>query len=119
MARALIPSDTTIRNVKPGDTRSIHVHAVETRHAQVGLIKQLRLRSGKQEARGGVAVHGQCIAWRPVKRVDADIRRLQDDLSERLGTSVTIKSGRKNKGVLTIAFSGLEQLEGILARLRR
>jgi ParB family transcriptional regulator, chromosome partitioning protein len=58
-------------------------------------------------------------AGRAVKRIDPDIRRLQEDVSERLGTSVRIKASKKNKGVLTIAFSGLEQLEEILGRLRR
>lgn len=56
---------------------------------------------------------------RPAKRIDPDTRRLQDELADTLGTTVTIKAGKKGKGTLTLAYSSLDQLDGILARLRR
>ena len=34
-----------------------------------------------------------------------------------LGAAVAIKQGRKGKGTLSIAYSSLEQLDGILERL--
>lgn len=48
-------------------------------------------------------------------RVDPDIRRLQDDLSERLGARVSIQQGRQGKGKLVIQYSSLDELDGILA----
>jgi ParB family chromosome partitioning protein len=39
-------------------------------------------------------------------------------LSERLAASVHIRANRKGAGRLTIEFSGLEQLDGILSRIR-
>jgi ParB family chromosome partitioning protein len=51
-------------------------------------------------------------------KVDPDVRRLQDDLSERVGASVRIQANAKGKGRLTIEFSSHDELEGILARIR-
>jgi ParB family chromosome partitioning protein len=53
------------------------------------------------------------------KRVDPDTRRLQDELAETLGTAVSIKAGKKGKGTLAIAYSSLDQLDQIIALLRR
>ncbi|MBL8515857.1 MAG: ParB/RepB/Spo0J family partition protein [Betaproteobacteria bacterium] len=52
-------------------------------------------------------------------RADADVRRLQDELAETLGASVTIKAGRKGKGMLTIGYGSLDQLEDLIARLKQ
>jgi ParB family chromosome partitioning protein len=49
---------------------------------------------------------------------DRDLLRLQDELSDVLGTSVAIKANRKGAGKVTIDFSDLDQLEGILIRLK-
>jgi ParB family chromosome partitioning protein len=52
------------------------------------------------------------------KRVDRDLARLEEELSEALGTSVEIKAGRKGSGKLVIRYSSLEHLDGLLAKLR-
>jgi ParB family chromosome partitioning protein len=49
---------------------------------------------------------------------DRDLLRLQEELSDVLGASVAIKTNRKGAGKVTIDFSDLDQLEGILIRLR-
>ncbi len=48
-----------------------------------------------------------------------DIVRLEDELSDTLGADVRLKANPRGKGELTIKFSSLDQLEGIVARLRR
>jgi ParB family chromosome partitioning protein len=48
----------------------------------------------------------------------ADVRRLETDLSDKLGTTVTIKLDKKNNGTVTIAFMGFEHLDGILERTK-
>ena len=55
----------------------------------------------------------------PKLRVDADTRRLQDDLSETLGATVTVKPRKGGHGSLVIDYASLEQLDGIVARLKR
>jgi ParB family chromosome partitioning protein len=49
---------------------------------------------------------------------NADVRRLETDLSDKLGTTVTIKLDKKNNGTVTIAFMGFEHLDGILERTK-
>ena len=49
---------------------------------------------------------------------DRDLLRLQEELSDTLGAMVAIKTNSKGAGKLTIEFSDLDQLEGLLARLR-
>lgn len=57
-------------------------------------------------------------ATRKSVREDPDVRRLQDELSEVLGAAVAIKSGRKGKGVLSIGYGSLDQLEELITRLK-
>jgi ParB family chromosome partitioning protein len=48
-----------------------------------------------------------------------DLERLEEDLSDALGAVVSLQADAKGRGKLTVSFSSLDQLEGILARLRR
>jgi ParB family transcriptional regulator, chromosome partitioning protein len=50
---------------------------------------------------------------------DADLVRLQEELAETLGARVRIVAANKGTGRLVIDYSSLEQLDGILSRLRR
>lgn len=54
----------------------------------------------------------------PLPPPDPDLRVLQDDLSERLGTQVRVRHGASGKGCLMIHYSSLEELDGILARVK-
>ncbi|MEO8132423.1 MAG: ParB/RepB/Spo0J family partition protein [Betaproteobacteria bacterium] len=49
---------------------------------------------------------------------DPDLQRLETEIADRLGASVRIQTRKKGAGQLVIAYSSLDQLEGILARLR-
>ncbi len=49
---------------------------------------------------------------------DPDVRRLQDDLAERLGARVEIQQGQRGAGKLVIAYNSLNELDGILAHIR-
>jgi len=48
-----------------------------------------------------------------------DVLRLQEEVSAQLGAQVTIKPGKKNTGNVLIHYSDLEQLDGILIKLRK
>jgi ParB family chromosome partitioning protein len=52
------------------------------------------------------------------KPVDRDLLRLQEDLSDGLGASVAIRSNKNGAGRVTIEFGSLDQLDGLVARLR-
>ncbi|MDN6180247.1 MAG: ParB/RepB/Spo0J family partition protein [Halomonas subglaciescola] len=47
-----------------------------------------------------------------------DVARLETTLSEQLGAAVSIKQGKKGRGALTIRYSSLEELDGILGHIR-
>jgi len=49
--------------------------------------------------------------------LDPDIRRLQDDLSEKLGARVRIDHGARGRGKLVVRYNSLDELEGILAHI--
>ena len=48
-----------------------------------------------------------------------DVIRLEEELSDALATKVSIRQGTGKKGELIIDFGDLEQLDGIIARLRQ
>lgn len=58
-------------------------------------------------------------AAKPRKTADRDVLRLQEELAQRLGTQVEIKSNAKGSGSLLIRYSSLDQLDGILGKLKR
>ena len=51
-------------------------------------------------------------------RKDANIQRLETDLSDKLGARVAIRQGRGGKGKLEISYNSLDELDGVLAHLR-
>lgn len=57
-------------------------------------------------------------AKRSKKKGDRDLVRLEEEISERLGTTVEIRASRKGSGKLVLHYSSLEHLEELLKRLR-
>lgn len=49
---------------------------------------------------------------------DPDIRRLQDDLADRIGARVTISHGKSGGGKLVISYNSLDELDGILSHIQ-
>src|SRR5690606_17922588 len=57
-------------------------------------------------------------APKPVARKNRDVERLQEELSERLGTTVELKPGKKGMGKLIISYMNNDHLEELLQQLR-
>ncbi len=51
-------------------------------------------------------------------KVDPDIKRLQEQISERLAAAVEIQHNSSGKGKLVVNYSSLDELDGILARIQ-
>jgi ParB family chromosome partitioning protein len=49
---------------------------------------------------------------------DRDILRLEEEIADRLGATVKIKANKKGVGAVTIQFGNLDQLDGLLEKLR-
>jgi ParB family chromosome partitioning protein len=58
------------------------------------------------------------VIAKTAKSLSRDVIRLQEELSDALGATVSFKEGRKGSGTVSIRYHSLDQLEGILARLR-
>jgi ParB family chromosome partitioning protein len=71
-----------------------------------------------REAERLVRRHQARGAKKATPPADADLVRLEEELSDRLGAPVHIRASKKGAGKLTIAFGDLDQLEGLLSRLR-
>lgn len=96
-ARALLPlsRDLQIQAAQKIAKQNLSVRAVEK------LIRDLQTEPQKNE---------------PVE-VDRDTRRLQDDLTSKLGAKVSINHKKNGSGKLVVAYSSLEQLDGIIEQL--
>jgi len=49
---------------------------------------------------------------------DRDLARLEEETSERLGTTVEIRSGKKGTGKIVLHYSSLDHLDELLKKLR-
>jgi ParB family chromosome partitioning protein len=51
-------------------------------------------------------------------KTDRDLARLEEETSQRLGTTVQIRTGRKGSGRIVVHYSGLDHLDRLLKKLR-
>ena len=64
-------------------------------------------------------LHPKARMPRPKARSGRDIQRLEEEVSEKLGTTVEIKSGKKGSGRLVVHYMSYEHLDDLLAKLTR
>ena len=57
-------------------------------------------------------------AAKKANRTDRDLARLEEEVSQRLGTTVEIKAARKGRGKLVLHYSSLDHLDALLKRLK-
>ena len=110
---------------------------VERRELEMGHARALLGLSGRVQAAAARDVASRGLSVRETERLvkrlqgkkstssktrktsgDPDIRRLENDLSQRLGARVSIRHERSGKGVLEVRYNTLDELEGILQRIR-
>ncbi len=53
------------------------------------------------------------------RAVDRDVARLQEELAQKLGTSVQIKQKSKGRGALIVEYGSLDQLDALIEKLKR
>ena len=52
------------------------------------------------------------------RKTDRDLERLEEEVSQRLGTTVQIRPGRKGSGTILVHYAGLDHLDQLLKKLR-
>ncbi len=71
------------------------------------LVRRLKEKGDKPETR----------RKEPAAELDPDVRRLLQELGDRLGARVDIRQGAGGKGKLVISYNSLDELEGIIAHI--
>jgi ParB family chromosome partitioning protein len=103
--------------------------ALEMGHARALLALEgaRQVEAGKRVAAQGLSVRAtealvQQLLRGPTARrrkaTDRDLARLEEELSERLGTTVEIRAGKKGSGKVLLHYSSLEHLDDLLKKLR-
>ncbi len=100
-ARALLAVDGANQITLANQIVNKRLSVRETEKLVASTLKPFDLKSVRQAGKGG-----------------RDIARLEEELSDALGLSVQIKVGAKGKGQLMVHFSGNDELDGVLVRLR-
>ena len=135
VADAVGKSRTTVTNLlrlmslNPDVRSFVERGELEMGHARALLSLQFekQLEAGKQVRNKGLSVRQTEALVRRLQakkktavsnKIDPDIRHLQDNLSEKLGTQVNIQHSPKGKGKLILNYNSLEQLEGILDHIK-
>lgn len=79
--------------------------------------KALSVRQAESMVRNVLAAHNNPES-KASTAVDPDIKRLQNDLGERVGVPVMIQHTAKGKGKLVFKYTSLDELEGILEHIK-
>jgi len=103
--------------------------ALEMGHARalLALDAARQIEAGRRVAAKGLSVRGtETLVQRMLRgapgrrkpRTDRDLARLEEEVSERLGTTVEIRTGRRGSGKVILHYASLDHLEQLLKKLR-
>ncbi|MDR1461840.1 MAG: ParB/RepB/Spo0J family partition protein [Azoarcus sp.] len=87
--------------------------------SQIGIANQVAAR--RLSVREAERLVHQALNPRPPKTEsapDRDLSRLEEEIADAIGAMVKIKANRKGVGEVVIRFASLDQLDGLLGRLR-
>jgi ParB family chromosome partitioning protein len=127
-SRTSVTNILRLKNLSPGVVRLLVTGDIEMGHARALLgLDDMRQEQAAREIAAKLLNVRQAEAMvrklladdsgkKQTKKVDADTRALQERLSLKLGQSVSIQHTAKGKGKLTISYSSLDELDGILAQ---
>jgi ParB family chromosome partitioning protein len=105
-ARALLP--LTQRRQQVEIAQQVARDGLSVRQTEA-LVRELLAPALQKPSRGGSAAS---------QHLDPNVSALQQDLTERLGAKVLIQQGSGGKGKLVVSYNSLDELDGILSRIR-
>ena len=108
------------REIEMGHARALLGLQSKRQQAEVGALvakKKLSVRDTEALVRKLQAPAQDRIA-EPARRADPNIRKLESDLSDKLGAKVQVQHANSGKGKLVINYHTLEELDGILAHIQ-
>ena len=132
-SRAAVSNLLRLRELDEEVKRFIESGDLEMGHARAlaGLTQELQRKAARQIIANALSVRSTEALVRSLREGDSDkpkssktgtpdpdIKRLQDSLSEQLGTQVAIRHQKSGRGILTINYGSLDELDGILAHIK-
>jgi ParB family chromosome partitioning protein len=130
-SRATVTNFLRLNELHPEVKRLLLSGAIEMGHARalLGLELERQAELARLVAEKGLTVRAtealvqqaRETAGKPKPKPpepDPDIRRLEESVASRIGAPVSIRHGSKGAGQLIIRYDSLDQLEGVLERLR-
>lgn len=128
-SRAAVSNLLRLLSLEPAVKELLETEELEMGHARALLALQggAQIEAARQVAHRGLSVRetenlvrklSQPARPRKTAAKDPDIRRFEEDLSEKLGAKVQIQTGDKGKGKLVIQYNSLDELDGILAHIK-
>ena len=108
------------RELEMGHARALLGLEARRQQAEVGaLVAQKKLSVRETEALvKRLTAKPQAASEERAPRADPNIRKLEGDLSEKLGAKVQFQHASSGKGKLVISYHTLEELDGILEHIR-
>jgi ParB family chromosome partitioning protein len=128
-SRATITNLLRLNELHPEAKQLLLTGAIEMGHARaiLGLPPELQASVARTVAAKKLTVRATEVLVQKLREAekaprraekDPDIRRLEEDISSRIGTPVLIRHGKKGSGQLIIQYDSLDQLEGVLERIQ-
>jgi ParB family chromosome partitioning protein len=131
-SRASVSNLLRLLDLAPAIKELLEQHRLEMGHARalLTLDPALALKLAKQAAEHGWSVRELEAAARRAQTApkgkagktaakrDANVESLERELAEKLATKVSIQHGRGGRGKLVISYHSLDELDGILERIR-
>ena len=108
------------REIEMGHARALLGLSGRKQQSEVAALvakKGLSVRETEALVRRMVAHAEGATAAAPARTLDPNIRKLQDDLTDKLGAKVAIQHSTSGKGKLVVSYNSLDELDGILERL--
>lgn len=107
------------RELEMGHARALLGLANRRQQAEIGArVSQQKMSVRETEAWVKRLTAQVPAAQPPAARTDPNIRKLEGDLSEKLGAKVRVQHSTSGKGRLVIDYHTLDELEGILEHIR-
>lgn len=130
-SRSVIANLLRLLTLEPVVRTQLEAGELDTGHGKVLLALEGvdQIKAAKVVAKKGLSVRQTEALVKSIQRgaaqsknkadsTDPDVARLERDLSDRLGSPVVIAQGKGKSGKIVIRYSSLEELDGLLGRIR-
>jgi len=106
------------RELEMGHARALLALSSRRQQAEVAaLVAKKSLSVRETEALVRRMQHPPAVPAEPEQATDPNVRRLEQELADKLGAKVLIQHARGGKGKLVVSYNSLDELDGILAHI--